>query len=144
MTHKLENNYIKDVLSSVDFSCSVMSVSLCPMDCSMAGLPVHHHNPEFTQTHAHWVSDTIQPLPPLSFPSPPIFSFPASGSFPMSQFFPSGGQSIGVSASTSALPMNIQDLFPLGWTGWICYPRDSQESSTPQFKHQFFSAQLSL
>ena len=46
-------------------------------------------------------------------------SFPASGSFPMSQFFTSGGQSIGVSASTSILPMNIQDLFPLGWTGWI-------------------------
>ena len=46
-------------------------------------------------------------------------SFPASGSFPMSQFFPSGGQSIGVSASASVLPMNIQDWFPLGWTGWI-------------------------
>ena len=46
-------------------------------------------------------------------------SFPASGSFPLSQFFTSGGQSIGVSASTSVLPMNIQDWFPLGWTGWI-------------------------
>ena len=46
-------------------------------------------------------------------------SFPASGSFPVSQFFASGGQSIGVSASTSVLPMNIQDWFPLGWTGWI-------------------------
>ena len=46
-------------------------------------------------------------------------SFPASGSFPMSQFFASGGQSIGASASASVLPMNIQDLFPLGWTGWI-------------------------
>ena len=56
-------------------------------------------------------------------------SFPASGSFQISQFFASGGQSIGVSASASVLPMNIQDLFPLGWTGWI-----SLQSSTPQFK----------
>ena len=62
-------------------------------------------------------------------------SFPATGSFQMSQFFASGGQSIGVSASTSALPMNTQDWFPLGWTGWISLQRDSQESSpTPQFK----------
>ena len=63
-------------------------------------------------------------------------SFPASGSFQMSQLFTSGSQSIGVSASTSVLPMNTQDWFSLGWTGWIpCSPRDSQESSpTPQFK----------
>ena len=63
-------------------------------------------------------------------------SFLASGSFQISQFFASGGPSIGVSASASALPMNIQDWFPLGWTGWISFsPRDSQESSpTPQFK----------
>ena len=63
-------------------------------------------------------------------------SFPASGSFQMSQLLASGGQSIGVSASTSVLPMNIQDLFPLGWTGGTpCSIRDCQESSpTPQFK----------
>ena len=63
-------------------------------------------------------------------------SFPASGSFPVSQFLASGGQSIGVSVSASVLPMNIQDWLPLGWTGWTpCSPRDSQESSpTPQFK----------
>ena len=63
-------------------------------------------------------------------------SFPASGSFPMSQFFSLGGQNIGDLASTSVLPMNTQDCFPLGWTGWIsCSPRDSQESSPiPQFK----------
>ena len=62
--------------------------------------------------------------------------FPASGSFPMSQLLASGGQSIGVSASTSVLPMNIQDWFPLGLPiGSSCSPRDSQESSpTPQFK----------
>ena len=57
-------------------------------------------------------------------------SFPASGSFPMSQLFESGGQSIGVSTSALVLPMNIQDWFPLGWTGGSCSPRDSQESST--------------
>ena len=63
-------------------------------------------------------------------------SFPASGSFQMSQLFISGGQSIGVSASTSDLPMNTQDWSPLGWTGWSpCSPRDSQEPSpTPLFK----------
>ena len=62
--------------------------------------------------------------------------FPSIRSFPMSQLFTSGGQSIGVSASASVLPMNIQDRFPLGWTGWISLQsRDSQESSpTPQFK----------
>ena len=63
-------------------------------------------------------------------------SFPASGSFQMSQLFASGGQSIGVKPSTLALPMNIQDWFPLGWlVGSPCSPRDSLESSpTPQFK----------
>ena len=63
-------------------------------------------------------------------------SFPGSGSLQMSQFFTSGGQSIGVTASVSVLPMNIQDWFPLGWTGWISWrPRDSQKCSPmPQFK----------
>ena len=81
---------------------------------------------------------------PLLLPS----IFPASGSFPMNQFLASGGQSIGVSASASVLPMNIQDWFPLGWT--LCGSRDSQESSpTPQIKASilrcsaFFMAQLS-
>ena len=74
-------------------------------------------------------------------------SFPASGSFQMSQFFASGGRSIGVSASTSVLPMNIQDWFPWGLTGWISlqYRRLSRVfSNTTVQKHQFFSAQLSL
>ena len=76
-------------------------------------------------------------------------NFPASGPFQMSQFLTSGGQSIGVSASTSVLPMNTQDWFPLEWTG-LCSPSDSQESSpTPQFKASilrrsaFFIVQLS-
>ena len=62
-------------------------------------------------------------------------SFPASGSFPMSQFFESGGQNIGVSASASDLPMNIQYWFPLGWTGWISLQsKGLSRVSTPQFK----------
>ena len=70
-------------------------------------------------------------------------SFLASESFPMSQFFASGGQSIGVSASASVLPMNVQDLFPVGWTGWISLQSKglSRSSPAPQFKkHQFFGA----
>ena len=82
----------------------------------MPGLPVHHQLPEFTKIHSHWVGDAIQPSHPvIPFSSHPQ-SFPASGSFQMNQFFTSGGQRIGVSASTSVLPMNIQDWSPLGWT----------------------------
>ena len=74
-------------------------------------------------------------------------SFPASGCFQMSQFFTSGGQSIGISASTSVLPMNIQDWFHLGWTGWISlqFKELSRVFSNITFqKHQFFGSQLSL
>ena len=74
-------------------------------------------------------------------------SFPASGTFQMSQFFVSGGQSNGVSASASALPMNIQDWFPLGWTDWISLQSKGLSrvfSNTTVQKHQFFGAQLSL
>ena len=76
-----------------------------------------------------------------------LWSFPASGSFPMSQFFTSGGQSIVVSASASVLPMNTQDWFPLGWTGWISLQAKGLSrvfSNTTVQKHQFFSAPLSL
>ena len=117
------------------YSVAKLRSTLCdPMDCSIAMFPVLHYLPGFVQTHVHWVGDVIQLSYPLLSPSPPTLSFPASGSFPMSQLFASGGQSIGVSASV--LPMNIQGRFPLGWTGWISLQsRDSQESSpTPQFK----------
>ena len=73
-------------------------------------------------------------------------SFPASGSFQMSQLFPSGGQSIGVSASTSVCPMNTQDWSPLWWTGWIslqCKGLSRVFSNTTVQKHHFFSTQLS-
>ena len=94
--------------------------TLCdPMDCSMPGLPIHHQLPELDQTHVHCVGDAIQPSHPLVPFSSCLHSSPAWGSFPVSCFFTSGGQNIGVSASASVLPMNIQDWFPLGWTGWI-------------------------
>ena len=111
---------------------------LCgPTDCSTPGLPVHHQLPEFTQTQVHSVSDAIQPSHPLSSPSLPTFNlFLATGSFQMSQLFASGGQIIGVSASASVFPMNIQDWFPLGWTGWISLLSKgfSRVFPTPQFK----------
>ena len=128
------------IFSSVAQLCPTLSD---PMDGSTLGLPVHHQLPEFTQTHIHWVSDAIQPSHPLSSPSPPALNL--SGSFQMSQFFPWGGQSIGVSASTSVLPMNTQDWFPLELIGWISLQsKGSQESSpTPQFK-SINSSALSL
>ena len=92
--------------SSVTQSC----LTLCdPMDCSTPGFPVHHQLSELTQTHVHEVGDAIQPSHPLSSPSPPTFSLSQQQSFPMNQFFTSGGQSIGVSSSASVLSMNIQD-----------------------------------
>ena len=106
--------------------------------------PVHHKLPESTQTHVHWVGDTISSsvVPFSSCPQ----SFPASGSIQMSQLFTSGGQSIGVSPSTSVLPINSQDWSHLGWTGWISLQSKGLSrvsSNTTVQKHQFFSAQLS-
>ena len=105
---------------SIKFSSDAQSCSaVC--DWSTPGLPVHHQFPEFTQTHVHWVGDAIQPSHPLSSLSPPALNLcQHQGLFQMSQLFASGGQSIGVSASASVLPMNTQDWSPLGWTGWIC------------------------
>ena len=101
------------------------------------GLPVHHQLPEFTQTHIHRVRDAIQPSHPLVVPfSSCPQSLPASESFPMSQLFTWGGQSIGVSALTSSFQRNPRaDLLQNGLVGSPCSPRDSQESSpTAQFK----------
>ena len=107
-----------------------------PMDCSMPSFPVHHQLLELAQTPVHRVGDAIQPSHPVIPFSSCLQSLQASGSFQMSQFFISGGQSIGISALASVLLVNIQDWFPLGLTGcsrWSA--RDSQESSlTPQFK----------
>ena len=121
--------------------------TLCnPMNHSMPGLPVHHQLPEFTQTHVHWVGDAIQPSHPLLSPSPTFNLSQHQGLFKMSQLSASGGQSFGVSASTSVLPMNTQDWSPLGWTGWISLQSRGLSivfSNTTVQKHQFFRAQLS-
>ena len=107
---------------TMEYSVSLVTQScltLCdPMDCSTPGLPVHHELPEFIQTHtlSRWCHPTVSSsVVPFSCPQ----SLPVSGSFPMSQLFSWGGQSIGVSASASVLPMNTQDWSPLGWTAWI-------------------------
>ena len=118
-----------------------------PMDSSTLGFSVHHQHPEPAQTHVHWVGDAIKPSHPLSFPSPPAFkSFPPSGSFLVGRLFASGGQSIGASASAWVLPVNIQDWFPLGLTGWMSLQSKELSrvfSNTTVQKHQFFGAQLS-
>ena len=119
-------------------SVAQLGLTICdPMDCNMPVLPVHHQIPEFIQTHVHWVLSSS--VIPFSFC---LQSFPASGSFQMSQLFASGGQSIGVSASASVLPMNIQDWFPLGWT-LQSKGLSRVFSNTTVQKHQFFGAQLS-
>ena len=125
-----------------------------PMNCSTPGLPVHHQLLEFIQTHVHRVGDTIQLSHPLLSPSPPAPQpLPASESFPMSQLFTWGGQSIGVSPSASVPPTNTQDWSPLRWTGWISLQSKGLSrvfSNTTVQKHQlillrsaFFIVQLS-
>ena len=123
-------------------------LSLCnPMDCSTSGLPVHHHLSEFPQTHVHWVIGAIQPSDSLSVPSPPAFNLSQhQGLFqwvrwPKYWIF----RCTGVSASASVLPMNIQNWFLLGWTGWISLQSKGLLrvfANTTVRKHQFFSAQL--
>ena len=111
-----------------------------PMDCNMPGLSVPHYLPDLAQTYVHWVGDTIPTIWSSAVPfSSWIQSFPASGSFPMSQLFASGGQSIGASASASALPIYIQGWFPLGLTGLITLQSKglSRVLHTIVQKHQF-------
>ena len=142
------------VAFSVQFSRSVMSDSLQPHGLKHIRPPCPSPTP---RGYSHscplswWCHPTISSsVVPFSSC---LQSFPASRSFPINQFFASGGQSTEVSASESVLPMNIQDWSPLGWTGWISLQGDSQGtlkglsrvfSNTTAQKHQFFSAQLSL
>ena len=122
-------------------SVAQLCPSLCdPTDCSTPGFPVHQQLPELTQTHVHPTSSSSV----VSFSC--LQSFPESGSCLRSQFFASGGQSIGVAAS-SVLQMNIQDLSSLGWTGWISLQSKGLSrvfSNITVQKHQFFGAQLYL
>ena len=119
-----------------------------PLDCSKTGFPVLHYLSEFAQIHVHWVGE---PPNHLILCSPfPLFlppTFPASGSFPISQLFTSGDQSTGASASALVLPVNIQGWFPLGLTVLISLQSRGLSrvfSSTTIQKHEFFSYQPSL
>ena len=138
--------YNETYFSSVQFSCSVVSNSLWP------------HEPQHIRPPCPSPTAGVYPNPcPLSWWCHPTISssvipfsscpqsFPASGFFPMSQLFSSGGQSIGVSASTSVLPMNTQDWSALGWTGWISLQSKGLSrvfSNITVQKHQFFGARL--
>ena len=107
------------------------------MNRSTPGFPVHHQLPESTQTHVYWVGDAIQPSHPLFSPSPPALNLSQhQGLFTWVSSLHQVAKVLGISASTSVLPMNTQDQSPLEWVvGSPNSPRDSQESSlTPQFK----------
>ena len=148
MDTKIRHPPWNNQFSSVQFSHSVIPTLCNPIDCSIPGFPVHHQLPEFTQTHVHWVGDDTEPSHPLSSSSPPAFNLSQhQGLFKWVSNFASGGQSIGVSASASVLPMNIQDWFPLALRGWISLQSKGLSrvfSSTTVQKHQFFGAQVSL
>ena len=134
---------------SVQFSRSVVSNSLWPHGLQHARLPCPSPTPGAYSNSCpscRWCHPTISPSV-IPFSSCLQFSISASGSFPVSQFFSSGGQSIGISASASVLPINMQDWFPLGWTVWISLQSKGLSrifSNTTVQKHQFFGAQLSL
>ena len=152
MFSKIKNSCINFPLFlgpySVQFSHSAMSDSLGSHGLQYARPPCPSPTPGVypnSSALSRWchpaISSSVIPF------SSHLRSFPASGSFPMSQFFASGGQSIGASASASVLSVNIQDWFPLGWTGWISL--QSKEfsrafSNTTIQKHQFFGIQLPL
>ena len=134
--------------SSIQFSHSVVSNSLRPCGLQHTRLPCPSPTPgAFSNSCplSWWCHLTI--LSSVVHFSSCLQSFPTSRSFPVSQFFASGGQSIGVSASSSVLPVNTQDWSPWGWTGWIFLESKGLSrvfSNTTVQKHQFFVSQLSL
>ena len=136
--------------SSVQFSpVAQLCPTFCdPMDCNTPGLPVHHQLPKLTHIYVHWVGDAIQPSHLVSFPSAPAFNLSASGSFQMSQFFTSGGQSIGVSVQHQSFQWIFKTVFHQdGLVGSPCSPSYFQDlifSNTAVQKHQFFGAWPSL
>ena len=148
MEKHMELSPPKFQFSSVQFSRSAVSDSLRPHEpqhtrpsCPSPTPGVHPNPCPFSRWSLPTITSSVVPF------SSCLQSFPASGSFSMSQFFTSGGQIIGVSASAWVLPMNIQDWFPLGWTGWISLQSKGLSrvfSNTTVQKHQFFSTQLSL
>ena len=128
-------------------SIAQLCLTLCnPMDCNTR-LPCPTPTPRACSNScpSHWWYHPTTSFSVVPFSSC-LQSFPASGSFPMSQFFASHDQSIAVSTSASVFPMNIQDWFPLGWNGWISLQSKGLSrvfSNTTVQKHQFFGAQLS-
>ena len=132
---------------SVQFSRSVVSDPLWPHGLQQARPPCTSPTPRACSNScpsSQWCHRTISSSVPFSSC---FQSCPASRSFPISQFFTPGGPTIGVSASASVLPMNIQDWFPLGWTGWISLQSKGLSrvfSYTTVQKHQFLGAQFSL
>ena len=146
MTERL--NWTELKWMSDQFSSSVMSDSLWPHGLQHARPPCPSPTPGVCSNSyplSRW-SDLTIPSSVVPFSSH-LQSFPSSRCFPMSQFFASGCQSIGISASASVLAMNIQDWFPLGWTSWISLQSKGLSrvfSNTIVQKHQFFGAQLSL
>ena len=132
---------------SVQFSHSVVSDFLRPHESQHTRPPFPSPSPGIHSDScpsSWWCHATISSSVILFFSR--LQSFPASGSFPVSQFFASGGQSIGASASASVLPVNIKDWFALGWTGWISLLSKGLSrvfSNTTVQKHQFSSLQLS-
>ena len=133
--------------TKAQFSCSVVSDSLQPHEpqharppCPLPTPRVHSHLCPLSQWCHPTISYSVVPF------SSHLQSFSASGSFPLSQFLASGGQRIGVSDSASVLPMNIQDWFPLGLTGWVSLQSKGLSGvfNTTVHKHQFFGTQLSL
>ena len=153
LVHPVWNDQYSCVIHLKDLSVQFSSVAQsCPNSLRLHGL--QHARPP-CPSPTSWVYSNSCPLswwwhPTVSssvVPFSRLHSFLASGSFQMSQLFTSGSQSIGVSASASVLPMNIQDWFPLGWTGWISLQSKRLArilSITTVQKHQFFGAQLSL
>ena len=138
----------ESVCHSVQFSSSVMSYSLRPHELQDTRLPCPSPIPGAYSNSfplSRWCHPTISSsVIPFSSHRQ---SFPPSGSFPVSQFFALGGQSIGVLASTSVLPINIQDWFPIGWTGWISLQSKGLSrvfSNTTVQKLQFFSTQMKV
>ena len=134
---------------SVTSCCSVakLGLTVCdPVDCNTTDFPLLHCLLEFVQIHVHWVSDSIQPSLSLS-PPPPALNLAHPESFLMTWIFASSGQSSATSSSTSVLPLNTQDWFPLRLTGLISLQSKGLSrvfSSTTVQKHQFFGARPSL
>ena len=134
------------IISTVQFSHSDMSNTLQPHGLQHTRLPCPSPTPKACSNSCPLIQWCHPTSSSSVIPFSCLQSFPESGFFQTSQFFTSGGQSIGVSASASVLPMNIKDWSPLGWTGWISLQSKGLSkvfSNTTVQKHQFFGAQLS-